>query len=224
MFERTIMLIGENNLNNIQKKKVSIIGLGGVGGSAFLALVRSGFTNITIVDHDTFDKSNLNRQVLSSINKIDKSKAITAKEIALSINENITINEYNTYLDKDNINILKDSDYIIDACDSIDTKLEIIKYAKENNIKLISSMGMGNRLDPTKLVITKLSKTTNDPLAKKIRRLCKEKNIKNDIHVVSSTELPMKSKIITSMYPVPNTAGILLASHIINDTIKNCES
>lgn len=225
MFDRLIQIIDENNFNKIKNVKVLIVGIGGVGGYALEALVRSGVEDITIVDGDTVSLSNLNRQIIATQNTINKEKIIVAKDRVLEINPNIKINTINKFIDKDNINELfaNSFDYIIDACDTITTKVLLIKYALERNIKIISCMGTGNRLEPEKLTITNLNKTNNDPLAKVMRKLLKESNIKLNIPVVWSNELPIKisSRIPGSCVTVPMTAGALLASYIIKDILKN---
>lgn len=224
MFDRLIQIIEEDNFNKIKNAKVLIVGIGGVGGYALESLVRSGVEDITIVDGDTVSLSNLNRQIIATQNTIDKEKIIVAKNRALEINPNIKINTINKFIDKDNINELFDDsyNYIIDACDTITTKVLLIKHALERNIKIISCMGTGNRLDPEKLTITNLNKTNNDPLAKVMRKLLKENNIKLNIPVVWSSELPIKisSRTPGSCVTVPMTAGALLTSYIIKDILK----
>ena len=223
MFDRIEKLIGKENLKKIKKAKVLLVGLGGVGGSCLEVLVRSGVTHITVVDSDIFEDSNLNRQILSNINVIGSTKANVAKAHSELINPDVKITAKKIFLDKDSIKTLPEFDYIIDACDTTDTKVELIKYAILKKIKIISSMGMGNRKDPSKIVICKLSKTHSDPLAKKIRNILRKDNIKDDIDVVCSTELPKKnsSNIISSMMMVPSVAGIYLAYYVIEDIIKN---
>ena len=139
------------------------------------------------------------------------------------INKEINFIPLNIFLNKENINILDDYkiDYIIDACDTIDTKIELVKYALKNNIKIISSMGTGKKIDPTKLCITTISKTFNDPLAKVIRKRLKEENITFDLPVISSSEsILTKGNVIASMMFVPSVAGLYLAYYVINDLIK----
>ena len=223
-FDRIRMIINENKLNEIQKKNILIIGIGGVGGSALESLVRFGIINITIIDGDIVDITNLNRQIITLHSNIGQNKVDVAKSRALDINPIININDLNLFLDSNNINELLNNnyDYIIDACDTITTKLEIIKYCQNNNIKLISCLGTGNRFDPTKLEITTLKKTHSDPLAKILRKLVKDNNLNLNVNVVWSNELPIKTNERTpgSNSLVPNVAGIYLASYIINDILK----
>ena len=224
MFQRLELLVGNENLKKIANKKILIVGIGGVGGACLEALVRSGFQNITIIDNDTFDKTNLNRQILSTQNNINNKKVLEGILRAKSINPNIYINYYEIFLNEanfDEIHIDK-YDYVVDACDTTKTKILLIKECLKNNIKIISSMGTGNRLDPTKLQITSIWKTSYDPLAKLIRKELRKLNIKNNIPVVTSSEQPIKtnSTTIASSTFVPNVAGFYIASYIFNDIIK----
>lgn len=224
MFDRIEKLIGREKLALIKTKTVLLVGLGGVGGSALETLVRSGIGNIIIVDFDKVDISNLNRQVITFLDNIGEKKIDAAYDFCKSINKDCNIIKYDMFLDKDNIKELFDNhdiDYVIDACDSIKTKQNLILESKKRNIKIISCMGTGNKLDPTKLEIVDISKTVNDPLAKVMRRWAKDNRIKGKVMVVSSTEVPInKGKEIATMSFVPNTAGILLANYIITDIIK----
>ncbi len=221
MYEKIINLIGIENFNKLANLKILLVGVGGVGGFVFEGLIRSGIKNITIIDKDIVEISNLNRQLVANLQTISQSKVDIAKRIASNINENIKINAINEFLSKDNINSLdKDFDYIIDACDTLKTKLELIRFALDNNIKIISSMGVGNRIDASKLKITTLDKTNNDPLAKKLRKLVREEKLNNKIVVVCSDELPYKRKDVDSLITIPGIAGLLIVNYIINDIIK----
>lgn len=221
MFDRTINLIGEENYNIIKSTKILLVGIGGVGSFVFESLIRSGFQNITIIDYDIVDISNINRQLVANLETINNKKINVALEHAKKINENINLKALDIKLDKININSLdNDYDFIIDACDSLEAKVELIKYAIRNNIKIISSMGMGNRLDPTKIKISTLNKTINDPLARKMRQILKKENIKLNIPVVYSEEIPLKKDAIYSCIITPSVAGIYITSYIINKITK----
>ena len=220
MYDRIIKLIGNDNLDKIVSKKILIVGIGGVGGTALEVLVRSGFKDITIIDYDKFELSNLNRQILSLENNIGEYKVDIAKKRYKSLNKDVLINISKEYLNKEKVSNLGYYDYIIDACDSVEAKEALIRYALSNSIKIISCMGTGKRLDPTKVVISTLDKTYNDPLAKVMRNRLKDINLKK-VFVVFSKELPRnKDKEISSMMLVPSTAGIYLAYYIINDIIN----
>ncbi len=222
-YTRIEKLVGIKNVNKIINAKVLIVGIGGVGGSTLEMLVRSGINNITIVDFDTFEESNLNRQILSLETNINKHKVDVAKERIISINSDCNIITYNKKIDESFINELDNNyDYIIDACDDVKAKVLLVKFAIDNNIKIISSCGTGNRLDPSKLYITNIWKTEYDPLAKKFRNELRKKHINYKLPVVTSKELPLikESGFVGSMAMVPNSAGILLASYVINDIIN----
>lgn len=223
MFERVISLIGKEKFKKLESIKVLIVGCGGVGGYALETLVRSGITNIDIIDFDVIDITNLNRQIITNKENIGIKKVLAAKNRVLSINPNLNINTYEIFLDKDNIDdILKNNyDYIIDACDNVDTKIELIKRSVNNNYKLISSMGTAKKMDPTKLSITTLDKTNYDKLAKVIRKKVKDLKINKKTNVVSSAEEVIKCDTLGSFMMVPATAGILCAKYVIDDVINN---
>lgn len=221
-YERLSIVIGNDNINKLKNKKVLLIGLGGVGGSCFDTLIRSGIENIIVCDFDKFEETNLNRQILSNLNNINELKTDVAFNYAKSINPNCNIIKIDRKLDINNVYELPlDIDYIIDACDDIKVKIELVKFAIKNNIKIISSMGVGNKIEPLKLTITDIWKTNNDPVAKKMRNLLRKENINYKLKVVSSSEVPIiKNNIVGSYAPVCNIAGILLANYIINDIIS----
>ena len=220
MFERTINLIGTDNFNKISNLNILLVGLGGVGSFVFESLIRAGVNNLTIVDYDVVTLSNINRQLVANINTIGRKKIDVAIEHAKEINNKINIKALDIKITSENINNLKnDYDFIVDACDSIDAKISLIKFAKEHNIKIISSMGMGNRLKPQNIKISSLNKTINDPLAKKLRNILRKENINLNIPVVFSEELPIKKDVINSLVTVPSIAGIYITSYIINSVI-----
>lgn len=223
MFDRFEKMIGCDNLKKIKKTKVLVVGLGGVGGHIVLSLIRSGITNITLVDYDTVDITNLNRQVVANMSTIGKKKTEVLKKMILDINPNCNVSIQDIFLDEENIEriITSDYDYIIDACDSIKTKKAIIKICIDKKIKVISSMGTGNKLDPLKLQITDIRKTINDPLARIMRKWVKDEKIKDKIMVLSSTEIPIKTQgVVSSNSFVPGSAGLLITSWVINDIIR----
>ena len=220
MFEKTINLIGTDNFNKISNLNILLVGLGGVGSFVFESLIRAGVNNLTIVDYDVVTLSNINRQLVANINTIGRKKIDVAIEHAKEINNKINIKALDIKITSENINNLKsDYDFIVDACDSIDAKISLIKFAKEHNIKIISSMGMGNRLKPQNIKISSLNKTINDPLAKKLRNILRKENINLNIPVVFSEELPIKKDAINSLVTVPSIAGIYITSYIINSVI-----
>lgn len=220
---RTEKIIGKDNINKLKNTSVLLVGVGGVGGSCLEMLARAGIGNITIVDYDIFEESNLNRQILSLEDNIGECKTTVAKNRVKSINKDIIVKEINKKLDDVVINEIPRTNYIIDACDDINAKVLLIKYAIKNNIKIISSCGTGNRLEPSKLKTSNIWKTEYDPLAKKLRQYLRKENINYKVPVVYSIEAPLikSSGYVGSMAMVPNCAGIMLASYVINDVIKN---
>ncbi len=223
MYERIIELIGENNFKQIKNSKILLVGVGGVGGFAFEALIRSGFQDITIIDKDKVEITNLNRQLVATQKTIGWRKVAVCYEHSQEINKDIQIKALDMFLNADNINTLaNDYDYIIDACDTLNTKLELIRFAQNNHIKIISAMGMGNRVDASKIIITTLDKTFNDPLARNLRKLIKENHLNSKVVVVSSQELPLKKGKVNSLITSPSIAGLLIVNYIINDLIKVC--
>lgn len=222
-YKRLIKVIGEDNLTKLMKARVLLVGIGGVGGSSLEMLARSGILNITVIDYDKFEITNLNRQILSLYENIGENKVDVARKRVLSINNKCNIKTYNFLVDESFLdNLEADFDYIIDACDDMNAKVLLVKYAIKNNIKIISSCGTGNKINPEALSITNIWKTYNDPLAKKLRYLLRKEGISYKLPVVSSSEVPiLKTKdIIGSVSIVPNTAGIFLASYVINDILK----
>lgn len=223
MFDREIRLIGIDKYNLIKSKTVAIIGLGGVGGYALETLVRSGIESIILVDYDTIDISNINRQIIATTKNIGTKKIEATKLRALEINPNCKITTLDLKLNEDNIDSLFNFkiDYIIDACDTISVKKRLILECHKRKIKLISAMGSGNKLDPTKFSICDIRKTSYDPIAKIIRKFVIENKIKEKVMVVSSTEAPKKIEgVISSISYVPSVVGIYLTTYVINDIIK----
>ena len=221
MFERLITLIGEDDVNKLKKANVLIVGLGGVGGYALETLVRSGIYNLTIVDGDIVELSNLNRQIISKMDVIGRPKALVAQARTLEINPDVNLKVINQFIREDNFSLLNiDSfDYVIDACDDLNLKLLLIKNA--DKYKLISSMGTANKMDMTRFKITTIDKTSYDPLAKIIRKKIKQEKIRTKFKVVSSDEKVMKNgaKLGTIAY-MPAVSGLLCASYVINDIIN----
>lgn len=221
MFERLITLIGEDDVNKLKKANVLIVGLGGVGGYALETLVRSGIYNLTIVDGDIVELSNLNRQIISKRDVIGRPKVLVAQARTLEINPDVNLKVINQFIREDNFSLLNiDSfDYVIDACDDLNLKILLIKNA--DKYKLISSMGTANKMDMTRFKITTIDKTSYDPLAKIIRKKIKEEKIRTKFKVVSSDEKVMKNgaKLGTIAY-MPAVSGLLCASYVINDIIN----
>ena len=222
MFQRVVSFVGEDNFNKIKNTTVLVVGVGGVGGYALEALVRSGVGKVIIFDYDKVDISNLNRQIITNKDNIGKNKVDVAYDRVKSINPQCDIVIHNTFLDKDSISILDNYkiDYIVDACDSVQAKKLLIDYSIEKDIKLIASMGTANKIDPSKLEIIDIRKTSYDPLAKILRKYVVDKKTNKKIMVVSTTEQPIRKDMLSSLIFVPATAGLLCANYIIRDIIK----
>ena len=221
-FER-IKLLFKDKFNLIQEKNVLVLGVGGVGSYAVEALVRSGIENITIVDNDIIDISNLNRQLMTYHSNIGENKVDVLEKRIKDINPKCNVVKINKFITLDNINELFNTkyDYVIDACDTITVKLELIRICKKKNIKLISSMGTGNKKDPSKLKIMDIRKTSYDPIAKIVRKMVNDEKVKGKVMVVCSDEKPLTKigKTIPSNAYVPSVAGLLCASYVINDIV-----
>ena len=222
MFDRLKILIG-NKIDTLKNKTIMVIGLGGVGGHAFEALVRSGIENIIVIDCDIIEITNLNRQALAYKETIGKSKVEVAEKTAKNINPNCQIIKINEFIDKTNIEKLfkHKIDFVIDAIDSIETKKLIIKKCLKEKIPFISVMATGNKMHPELLEINDIRKTEYDPIAKIIRKMVKEENIKGKVPVVFSKEKPLIKNKIGSNAFVPASAGLLAASYVINKILED---
>ena len=226
-FERTKLLIGNDNFDKLAKAKVAVFGIGGVGGYVCEALVRSGIKHIALIDNDTVSLSNLNRQIIATHDTIGKFKVEVMKERLLSINKEIEVECINTFLLKNEDNIIDFAkyDYLIDALDTVTAKITIIEEATRLNKLVISSMGTGNKLNPTMLEVADIYKTTVCPLARVMRNELKKRNIKQ-LKVVYSKENPIKpSSINDKAIPascafVPSVAGLIIASEVVKDLIN----
>jgi len=218
--DKSIQLLGEENIKSLGDKTVLVIGLGGVGGTALEALARSGLKKFVLIDFDKVDETNLNRQVLYTKDDVGRNKVEAAKDRLLKINPEFEIATLNLKIEECALNNLDVGkvDFIIDAIDYIPGKLHIIEYSIKNKIPFITSLGMGNRLNPEDVTLTKLNKTENDPLAKKLRYEVKQKGLDlKEINVVFSKEIPLiKSPKPASMMMVPSTAGLIIAKYVLS--------
>ena len=222
-FSRLENLIGILSLEKLQNATILIVGLGGVGGYVVEALARSGIGNLILVDYDRVDITNFNRQIIAINNNVNRYKIDCFKDRIRDINEECNVITYNLKVDSTNIKDIFNNniDFVVDAVDDIKAKELIINYCMENNIDFISSMGTGNRLDPSKFLVTTLDRTYNDPLAR-IMRSKFDKKIQKKIAVCTSIEVPLKVKdktVIGSNAFVPSSAGLLIASYIVKKFI-----
>lgn len=242
---RTELLIGKEGLDKLKNSKVIVFGVGGVGSFTVEALTRVGVGNLVLVDDDTVCLTNLNRQIHATYNTISKVKVDVMKERILSINHKCNVTTYQTFVTPDNIEdfITDDIDYVVDAIDTVSAKIALAKYCYENDIKIISSMGTGNKFDPTQFKVSDIFKTKVCPLAKVMRRELKNRGVKK-LKVVYSEELPTKPRtedVVTcktgcvctggtkkcaekrqipgSISFVPPVAGMIIGGEVIKDLL-----
>lgn len=228
IFSRTEMLIGKDALSRLKDCRVAVFGIGGVGGYVAEALARSGVGSLDLFDNDTVSLSNINRQIFALYSTVGKLKTAVAKERLTDINPGIKIKEHNIFVLPSNIDEIDFSvyDYIIDAIDTVSGKIAIIEKAKKENIPVISSMGTGNKTDPTKFEITDIYKTSVCPLARVMRYEMKKRGIKK-LKVLFSPEEPRKTSssadgnrpVPASIAFVPPVAGLIIAGEVIKDLI-----
>ena len=223
MFERLELIIGKDNLKKLNNTKVLVIGLGGVGGILTETLVRNGIKNITIIDNDIVDITNKNRQIIALDSSVGKKKTDVMKDRLLDINKDCEVRVISEFIDSNNIDLLfsEPIDYVVDACDTVSTKILLIKECLKRNIKVVSSMGMGKKTNLSKLKIMDIRKTSYDKLAKVIRKKLRDDGIDKKVMVLSSDEEPIDTKDnIGSYSPLTSAAGLLMADYVIKDIIK----
>lgn len=222
-FERSKLIIGEDGLEKLHKAKVVVFGIGGVGSFTVEALSRAGVGNIVLIDSDKITVSNINRQIHATYETIGKYKVDEMQKRIRQIYSECNVVTYKLwYSSKSEEKIIDEScDYVVDAVDNVSAKLEIIRNAKKNNVKVISAMGTGNKLSPTKFEVEDIHNTSVCPLAKVIRKELKKENI-TDVKVVYSKEEPIynNSGTIGSISFVPSVAGLIIASEVVKDIIK----
>lgn len=245
-FSRTELLVGRKGIDKLKDSKVMVLGVGGVGSFVVETLVRSGISNIVIVDDDTVCLTNLNRQIHATLDTIGKVKVDVVRERILSINKNCNVITHQVFITKENIEelITDDIDYVVDAIDTVTAKIGIVEYCTKKDIKLISSMGTGNKFDPTQFKISDIYITKVCPLAKVMRHELKKRGIKK-LKVLYSEELPTKpnsediatcktgcvctggSKNCTkkrqipgSISFVPPVAGMIIGGEVIKDILE----
>ena len=228
---RTEMLIGKENVKKLQNLHIVVFGLGGVGSYVVEGLVRAGIGYISIIDKDIVDVTNINRQIIADTETIGRAKVDVEKERILKINPNAHVSKIKEFVNKDNLEEIIEKiimlqnivtiNYVVDAIDTVSSKLEIIKYCNEHNIKIISCMGTGNKLDASKFEITDISKTSVCPLAKIIRKELKKLNIPH-LKVLYSNEEPIKTNTTSpaSISFVPSVAGLLIAGEVVKDVLE----
>ena len=231
-FSRTELIIGRDAINKLHNSKVAVFGIGGVGSFVVESLVRAGVGKFVLVDKDEVDITNINRQIIATYNTIGKAKVEVAKERILEINPKAEVEIYKEFFLPETEGILDNSiDYVVDCVDTVTAKIELVVRTNKLNIPIISAMGTGNKLDPTKFEVSDIYKTSVCPLAKVMRKELKARNI-NKLKVVYSKEEPIKHKeqskeelYGTKQTPgsisfVPSVAGLIIAGEVIKDLIN----
>ena len=245
-FSRTELLIGKEGIEKLHKSKVAVFGIGGVGSFVIEGLVRAGIENFVLIDDDKVCLTNLNRQLIATRKTVGRLKVEVAKERILDINPNVNVETYQEFFMPNTEGILDETiDYIVDCVDTVTAKIELVVRAKKLNIPIISCMGTGNKLDPTKFEVTDIYKTSIGPLAKVMRKELRQRNIDN-LKVVYSKEEPIKpdetlecscktgcicppgtirkctskNQVPGSISFVPSVAGLIIAGEVIKDIIK----
>lgn len=226
-FSRTELLIGKESIEKLNKSKVAVFGIGGVGSYVVEGLARAGVGSFILVDKDEVDITNINRQIIATTKTVGRPKVEVAKKRILEINPEAKVEIYQEFFMPETKGILDESiDYIVDAVDTVTAKIELIVRANKLNIPIISSMGTGNKLDPTQFEVTDIYKTSVCPLAKVMRKELKIRDIKK-LKVVYSKEEPIKQEergVPASISFVPSVAGLIIAGEVIKDLSKGKEN
>lgn len=224
---RTELLIGKEGIEKLKRAKVAVYGIGGVGSFVVEGLARSGVGHIVLVDNDVISISNLNRQIHANHQTIGRKKIEVMKERILAINPELRVETYMAQeIEEGEEMIINESfSYVIDAVDTVKTKIKLIERAKAENVPVISCMGTGNKLDPTRLEVTDIQKTLVCPLARVMRKELKKRNIQK-VKVLYSKEEPIQTKeqsVPGSIAFVPSVAGLIIAGEVIKDIINKGE-
>ena len=216
-------LIGNDAIQTLGDKSVFILGIGGVGGYVCEALARSGVGHIILMDADSVDVTNINRQIIALHSTIGQYKVDVMKKRILDINPNCQVEVYPYFLQEDNLSILEECcyDFFVDACDTVSTKKAVLSFCKERGIPFLTCLGTAKKFRPELLEITDLSKTYNDPLARILRKYVKDNHISGFIPVLFSSELPADVKELGSTAFVPSSAGLLIASYVVRQFIDD---
>lgn len=224
MFSRTVRVIGEENLKKIKNSKIAILGVGGVGGYVVEMFTRLGVENLTLVDFDKVDISNFNRQLIATSETINLFKTEAFEKRIKSINKNCNVKVKNVKISKENIDeiLTEKYDYVIDAIDDLKAKVEVAKFCKENNLKLISSMGTGNRYKFPNFEVSDISKTSYDKLAKKLRKMLKDEGVEK-LTVVYTKEPVEPTGNLGSIVYYPLMCAGVITSYVTNEILKKEE-
>jgi tRNA A37 threonylcarbamoyladenosine dehydratase len=223
IYTRTEMMLGTDAVERLKSAHVAVFGVGGVGGFTAEALARAGVGSISLVDSDRVAVSNINRQIIATHSSVGMYKTEAMKARIADINPECTVTVYNQFYSEETPVPLDGLDYVADCIDSVRSKLHLITTATQSGIRVISSMGSGNKLDPTRFTVADISKTHTDPLAKVIRTELRKRGI-NRLKVVFSDEPPINpsgERTPGSVSFVPSVVGLIIAGEIIKDIIKD---
>ena len=218
--DRTELLIGKDNLEKLKNAYVTVIGLGGVGGITAVMLARCGIGRLRLVDFDKVDETNINRQVVANTKTVGKNKTDVLEEMILDINPSCQVEKFSTRLTKENIyNLISNDTFVVDAIDSVKDKVDLCDYCYKNEIPIISAMGAGNRYDLPNFKVLDIYKTSNDGLAKIMRKQLKEHGVKK-LNVVACESVAEKKVPVGSIAYYPTMCGCVICAYIVNELIK----
>ena len=227
--ERVELLLGKENVAKLKQSTAAVAGVGGVGSFAAEALARTGIGHLILIDKDVVSESNLNRQIMAVRDTVGVNKCLAMKERIESYRTDCRVDCLDMFLEESNMDVLLGADIVIDAIDTVTSKLALISYCHEHDIPVISSLGMGNRLDPSQVYICDLWETSGDPLARSVRQMARKRGMNYPITVMMSKEVPAKQNQVTdpdgqtrkdrippaSVIFVPAEAGLLAASYAV---------
>ena len=217
--DRTALLVGDEGVEKLKNASVTVVGVGGVGGITALLLARCGVGNLTLIDFDRVDETNINRQVVANVNTIGKLKTEVLKGMILEINPNCHVEIFSERLTKENVGkLIKDGQIVVDAIDSVADKVELCVYCRKSNIEIISAMGAGNRYDTPSFKVTDIYKTSGDGLAKIMRKKLRERGVAS-LKVVISDSVAIKSTPVGSIAYYPTMCGCVICAEIVNNIL-----
>ena len=218
--DRTKSLLGEDGIKKLQNASVTIVGVGGVGGEVAVLLARAGVGRLRLIDFDVVDETNINRQAVAYTNTVGKKKTDVLAEIIKKINPNCLVEAISKRLTKENVGELLGDFFVVDAIDSVQDKVELIDYATKNNLQIISAMGAGNRFDYPYFKVVDIYKTSNDGLAKVLRKKLKERGVKK-LQVVAPESVAQKISPVGSISYYPVACATVVSAYVVNQILAN---
>ena len=218
--DRTKSLLGEDGIKKLQNASVTIVGVGGVGGEVAVLLARSGIGRLRLIDFDVVDETNINRQAVAYTNTVGKKKTDILAEIIKKINPNCLVEAISKRLTKENVGELLGDFFVVDAIDSVQDKVELIDYATKNNLQIVSAMGAGNRFDYPYFKVVDIYKTSNDGLAKVLRKKLKERGVKK-LQVVAPESVAQKISPVGSISYYPVACATVVSAYVVNQILSN---